>query len=415
MARNSQRLSAGTPASVSHKRAVSGTVETPATAKKAKTGRTTKGAATDAEDVDQDAETSLSEPEDDLSEFAAEAESADDDDHVKDEESEDDYDSEEDAKPRRKSTSAKGMELWREGVKAGLGPGKQLIIKRPKARPAGKVPYADERIHPNTLLFLEELKANNDREWLKMHDPDFRQAEKDWFGFVEKLTEKLTEIDDTVPELPVKDVIFRIYRDVRFSKDPTPYKPHFSAAWSRTGRKGPYAHYYVQVSPNDQTFVGGGLWHPEAAPTAAMRRDIDRRPNRLKYILLEPRVRKDFLKNAPASAQKAVKAFIATNDENALKTRPKGYAADHPDIALMRLRNYTIGSKVSDKELLSDGLTRITDLFACMKPFITYLNSVVMPDEDASSENEDDDEESHGAEGSGNSASDDNGSGASGT
>ncbi|KAK6411364.1 hypothetical protein LTR95_018099 [Oleoguttula sp. CCFEE 5521] len=100
-----------------------------------------------------------------------------------------------------------------------------------------------------------------------------------------------------------------------------------------------------------------------------MRRDIDRRPNRLKDILLEPRVRQDFLKNAPASAQKAVKAFISTNEGNALKTRPKGYAADHPDIALMRLRNYTIGSKVSDKELLNDGLTRITDLLACMKPF----------------------------------------------
>ncbi|OQO07185.1 hypothetical protein B0A48_07754 [Cryoendolithus antarcticus] len=381
MARKSMRLSASTPASTGHKRAVSATVEAPLTVKKAKTGRSTKGEATEAEDVDQDAETSLSEPEDELSDFAAEAESAEDDDEVKDEESEDDYDSEEDAKPRRKPTHAKGKELWREGVKAGIGPGKQLIIKRPKARPAGKVPYADGRIHPNTLLFLEELKANNDREWLKMHDPDFRQAEKDWFGFVEKLTEKLTEIDDTVPELPVKDVIFRIYRDVRFSKDPTPYS--------------------------------GGLWHPEAAPTAAMRRDIDRRPNRLKDILLEPRVRRDFLKNAPASAQKAVKAFISTNEENALKTRPKGYAADHPDIALMRLRNYTIGSKVSDKELLNDGLTRITDLLACMKPFITYLNSVVMPDEDASNDDEDDDEGSDEAEGSEASASDDNGNEAS--
>ncbi|KAK6440948.1 hypothetical protein LTR95_002818 [Oleoguttula sp. CCFEE 5521] len=167
MARKSMRLSASTPASTGHKRAVSATVEAPLTVKKAKTGRSTKGEATEAEDVDQDAETSLSEPEDELSDFAAEAESAEDDDEVKDEESEDDYDSEEDAKPRRKPTHAKGKELWREGVKAGLGPGKQLIIKRPKARPAGKVPYADGRIHPNTLLFLEELKANNDREWLK--------------------------------------------------------------------------------------------------------------------------------------------------------------------------------------------------------------------------------------------------------
>ncbi|KAG9616437.1 hypothetical protein KCU69_g23683, partial [Aureobasidium melanogenum] len=89
------------------------------------------------------------------------------------------------------------------------------------------------------------------------YDADYRSSLKDWNSFVESLTEELTKIDDTIPELPLKDVVnldeqvFRIYRDIRFSKDPTPYKPYFSAAWSRTGRKGPYAAYYVQISPND--------------------------------------------------------------------------------------------------------------------------------------------------------------------
>jgi hypothetical protein len=81
------------------------------------------------------------------------------------------------SKSRRKSSSKKlaagksktvsGGELWREGVKTGLGPGQQVVIKKPKARPAGKVPYSDGSIHPNTLLFLKDLKGNNDREWLK--------------------------------------------------------------------------------------------------------------------------------------------------------------------------------------------------------------------------------------------------------
>ncbi|KAF2721223.1 hypothetical protein K431DRAFT_338886 [Polychaeton citri CBS 116435] len=330
----------------------------------------------------------------------------------------DDYESEELRKPSRKpttgkreksivATQSKGNELWRHGVSAGLGPGTQVVIKKPKARPAGNTPYVDETIHPNTLLFLGELKENNDRQWLKMHDPDFRQAEKDWFSFVEKLTERLVEVDDTVPELPVKDIIFRIYRDVRFSSDPTPYKPHFSAAWSRTGRKGPYAHYYVQVSPGNESFVGGGLWHPEAAPTAAMRRDIDRNSQRLKTVLLEQRMRDEFLNGCSKDTAKAVKAFVNANAANALKTKPKGYDADHADIELLRLRNFTVGTKLDESKILDENvMNHMAELFSSMKPFISYLNSVVMPDEAESSSSDDEtnvsnsaDEESAGEDG----------------
>jgi len=286
MARKSQRLSAGAATTLpSHKRAASNLSLSTGEIKKSKTQKATptksqyftkradgstrsKNTAEDSGDElapnDDDEEELASAPEDDLSEFGSAHDSDDAEDD--DDDNDDEYESEvEETKSRRKSSSNKaaagksktvsGGELWREGVKTGLGPGQQVVIKKPKARPAGKVPYSDGSIHPNTLLFLKDLKMNNNREWLKMHDPDFRQAEKDWFSFVESLTERLVEIDDTVPELPVKDIIFRIYRDVRFSKDPTPYKPFFSAAWSRTGRKGPYAHYYVQVSPQE-TFVG---------------------------------------------------------------------------------------------------------------------------------------------------------------
>ncbi|KAG9811717.1 hypothetical protein KCU68_g20526, partial [Aureobasidium melanogenum] len=87
--------------------------------------------------------------------------------------------------------------------------------------------------------------------------------------------------------------VFRIYRDIRFSKDPTPYKPYFSAAWSRTGRKGPYAAYYVQISPND-SFVGGGYWSPDARALAALRTTIDENPQRLKDVLMNDKMRAEF-------------------------------------------------------------------------------------------------------------------------
>ncbi len=253
------------------------------------------------------------------------------------EDSETDYDSEEDDKPRRKRSRPTpkrsvgvvaavvdtGKQLWREGVKAGLGPGKQIFIEKPKPRGDGGIKYVPERIHPNTMAFLTDLKKNNDRQWLKMHDPDYRQSWKDWESFVETLSEKISEVDETVPELPPKDLVFRIYRDVRFSSDPTPYKTHFSAAFSRTGRKGPYACYYVQVSPNGQSFVGGGLWMPEAQQLALMRRDIDRHPERIKRVLTDAGVRKHLLKGIANDEKKAVKTFAASNQENALKTKPK--------------------------------------------------------------------------------------------
>ncbi|KAF1991583.1 hypothetical protein K402DRAFT_128393 [Aulographum hederae CBS 113979] len=157
------------------------------------------------------------------------------------------------AKPAVPSKSFTSMEAQDPDVTT--EPSGRVIIKKPKPREAGSTPYKDETIHPNTVLFLKDLAANNNRPWLKLHDADYRTSLNDSNSFFEQLTAKIIEKDETVPELPVKDIIFRIYRDVRFSSDPTPYKTHFSAAWSRTGRKGPYAGYYVQISPT-RSLVG---------------------------------------------------------------------------------------------------------------------------------------------------------------
>ena len=106
-----------------------------------------------------------------------------------------------------KAIIQKGQELWRPGVKSDLAPGEEVFIKLPKARGDGGVKYKEGIIHPNTMLFLGDLKANNDREWLKMHDADYRQSKKDFDSFVEKMTDRMTEIDETIPELPPKDLV----------------------------------------------------------------------------------------------------------------------------------------------------------------------------------------------------------------
>ncbi|KAE8147296.1 hypothetical protein BDV25DRAFT_160631 [Aspergillus avenaceus] len=275
--------------------------------------------------------------------------------------------------------SLKDKELWKEGVKTGLGPGKGVFIKKPKARDPGTVPYLDQTLHPNTFLFLKDLAAHNERAWLKAHDPDYRTSKKDWESFVESFTEKISEVDSTIPELPVKDLVFRIHRDIRFSKNPTPYKTHFSAAWSRTGKKGPYAAYYVHCQPGS-CFVGSGLWHPEADKLALIREDIDRNSHRLIAVLGEEAIRREIFGGAP-NQKVAVEAFVNHNQESALKTKPKGYNLDNENIQLLRLRSFTIGRSLTDEELMRpNAQENVATLIGIMEPFVTYLNSIVMPD-----------------------------------
>ncbi|OTA98250.1 hypothetical protein M426DRAFT_326136 [Hypoxylon sp. CI-4A] len=269
------------------------------------------------------------------------------------------------------------------------------FIPSVELRDDGGVEYEDTRVHKNTLLFLKDLKANNKRNWLKANDEEYRRSLKDWESFVETLTEKIVEADYTIPELPIKDVIFRIYRDIRFSKDPTPYKPHYSAAWSRTGRKGPYACYYVHIEPG-RCMVGGGLWHPEAESLARLRASIDERPHRIRRVLLNPAFRKTFLPTAKPNEKAVVSAFAAANKENALKTKPKGFNPEHRDIELLKLRNFTIGKKIPDEDILAeDAQDRVMSIISAMVEFVSFLNSVVKPDPNADS---DSDEPEDGAE-----------------
>jgi len=313
------------------------------------------------------------------------------------------------------------------------------FIPLPKLRDEGGIDYEPERIHPNTLAFLKDLKANNKRSWLKLHDAEYRRSLKDWESFVESITEKITEVDETVPELPLKDVIFRIYRDVRFSKDPTPYKPHYSAAWSRTGRKGPYACYYIHVEPQ-KCFLGGGLWCPDKDALARLRASVDERPHRIRRALMDPAFRDTFLPNAakyekgqdnkkskkggktsasrvggddddragePDEAAAVVRAFTEANKENALKTRPKGVDPDHRDIELLKLKNYTVGKKFTDEDFTApDAQERVMNSIKALVGFVTFLNSVVMPDpgndsdsEDEEGEDGEDDDEDEGDDG----------------
>ncbi|KAM0426796.1 hypothetical protein ACHAPT_008112 [Fusarium lateritium] len=274
-------------------------------------------------------------------------------------------------------------------------PPKVTIIPLEKLRDTDGVDYEDFKVHKNTLLFLRDLKANNRRPWLKSHDGEYRRALKDWNSFVERTTESIIEADETIPELPVKDLTFRIHRDIRFSKDPTPYKPHFSAAWSRTGRKGPYACYYIHCEPK-KSFIGGGLWCPDAGQMQKLRASIDERPNRWRRVLNDQDLKRVFLPKAASKndPESALLAFAEKNKSNALKTKPKGFVAEHRDIELLKLRNFTIGTQIDDDVFYADDAQeKISDIIRAMVGYVSFLNSIVMPDPDADDDSDDDGDE----------------------
>ncbi|KAK3332167.1 hypothetical protein B0T19DRAFT_97204 [Cercophora scortea] len=337
-----------------------------------------------------------------------------DEDDYKDELADDDDDNEEEEEERgaRRKAGNDDDDDDDEDIDEDAPP-KVTFIPHVKLRDTGGVDYADDRLHQNTLEFLKDLKANNQRKWLKSNDEEFRRSLKDWESWVTTMTDKIIEADETIPELPFKDVNFRIYRDIRFSKDPTPYKPHYGAAWSRTGRKGPYACYYIHAEPG-KCMVGGGLWHPDGEAVQKLRASIDERPRRWRRVLMDPAFRRTFLPGAAATAkgnkkgkakptqaedededEKAVlKAFAATNAENALKTKPKGFLAEHRDIELLKLRNFTVMKKLPDSVFTSArGQDEMADTIRAMVRFVTHLNRIVMPDPGDDDDESDEDEE----------------------
>jgi len=252
------------------------------------------------------------------------------------------------------------------------------------------------------------------------HDGEYRRALKDFNSYATTLYPHLMAIDETIPELPLKDTVYRIYRDTRFSKDPTPYKPYFSAAWSRTGRKGPYAVYYLHCEPdthaqrsasakltskaksrpansrtsnkttanssiasewstscgNGSSLIAGGLWSPDKDALALIRASIDNNPLAWHDVLSDPLIVATFLaSNDPKAvhdSDRAIAAFATHSSYNALKTKPRDYAANHEMIQLLKLRSFVLTRRVADEVFTSEsGQETIAGLFKALEKFVS--------------------------------------------
>lgn len=213
-------------------------------------------------------------------------------------------------------------------------------------------------ISKDTLAFLEELKLNNDKDWFDANRKRYQTAKKDVEGFLVKLIASLAEFDSGLIDLKPKECVFRIFRDVRFSKDKRPYKTNMGAYMSRGGRKSPYAGYYLHIEPGNN-FLAAGVWMPPGEVLKNIRQEIDYNADEFKAILNKPSFKKVF----------------PTLEGEKLKTAPRDYPKDHPEIEFLKHKSYLVMTPLKDKDLTDKGfIDKATKLYQEAKPLNDFIN-----------------------------------------
>ncbi len=208
------------------------------------------------------------------------------------------------------------------------------------------------------LDFLDNLSQNNNKGWFDTHRADYETARKEFNDFIDYLIDEF-RISDNLQALSAKDCFTRIYRDIRFTRDKSPYHTNFSAIIAPGGKKSPEQGYYVSIQPHDQSMVAGGLYMPGPQQLERFRQAIDQHAATFKRIIGD----KDFV------------AQFGKIEGERLKTAPKGYDRSHPEIELLQLKQVAVLHHFSDQEILAGDFPEKV-IVACrvMKPFLNYLD-----------------------------------------
>jgi len=216
---------------------------------------------------------------------------------------------------------------------------------------------------PTTLKFLKDLKKNNQKVWFDAHRDRYESAKLDMHHLVEKVLSTFSTKDTNLQSLVVKDCMFRIHRDVRFSKDKSPYKTNFGASFSKGGKKSNFAGYYLHIEPG-KSFVGGGLYMPMADVLKKIRQEIDYNVDEFKHIIESKPFKKIY-------AGLEMEAF-------SLSTVPKGYDKDQAGIEYIKLKSFIATKPLTDKDITSTTLLKtITQAFEALMPMINFLNRAI--------------------------------------
>ncbi len=214
-------------------------------------------------------------------------------------------------------------------------------------------------ISKQTFQFLKELKKNNNRNWFNANKENYQTAAAGFEDFVNTVITNIAKFDRDITGILAKECIFRIYRDVRFSKDKSPYKTHFGAWIVKSGRKShDEAGYYIHIEP-DGSILAGGAHNPPTDWLNAIRHEIYNNGKEFKKIIESP----------------AFKKYFSEIEGERLSRPPQGFDASHPDIELLKQKSYLAVHKVNDNIVMSDYFANLcTEVFKVLYPFNRFLN-----------------------------------------
>jgi uncharacterized protein (TIGR02453 family) len=208
------------------------------------------------------------------------------------------------------------------------------------------------------ISFLEQLALHNNKDWFDQNRGTYTDLRTDWIQFVQDLIASIQAIDPSIGSIDAKNCIFRINKDVRFSKDKSPYKTNFGAIINKGGKKEMTSGYYIHIDPKE-IFVAGGSYQPSPELLASVRQELDYNFDEFKGIV---------------EHKNAVKLFGALNGEK-LSRPPKGYTDDNPAISYLKHKSFIFVKNISTKDLFAKGFEKeVIHAFMEMKPLNDFLN-----------------------------------------
>lgn len=220
-----------------------------------------------------------------------------------------------------------------------------------------------------SLQFLDDLKINNNRDWFQENKKRYEIFKKDYHQLVSDFLDAMKPLDPSLELLEVKNCTFRINRDIRFSKDKSPYKAHLGV-WLSGGTKGlNRAGYYVHIEKG-ASFIAGGFYSPESEDLKKVRKEIAFFYEDLEAILEDKNFKKEF-------------GSLDVNENNSLKNPPRGYEKDHPAIDFLKLKSFTATQKYDISEVTKkDFVAKMSKKLIALKPLNEFINRALETEEE---------------------------------
>ena len=213
------------------------------------------------------------------------------------------------------------------------------------------------------LKFLKDIAKNNNREWFEKNKSKYLEAKQSFEDFLEAYHKEMVKFDESLGGLNPRKMGFRIYRDVRFSKDKRPYKVNMGAGFSRNGKMEQEPGYYLHLEPNNKSFVAGGIYMPNPENLAKIRQEIDYNADKLLKIFND---------------KKFKKYFSELDDFDKLKTAPKGYPKDHEHIKLLQHKSFIVSQPFTDTQVKDKKFVKsVAEVCKSIKMLNDYLNEAI--------------------------------------